>query len=339
MPAIIEEASPREPRAGTARWAWRPALPVGNSPLFSWPPRPLGALEWFLLPRRMLSARVPLAALAVVTWFALQPDLARCATLEADWILAMFARNLCLMLLVAGGLHLYLYAFARQGRARKYMAQELARSDPRFSWNDQTRDNMGWTLASGVTLWTAYEAALMWAYANEAIPLLQWRDNPVWFVLLFFFIALFNSTHFYFVHRFLHSRVMYRKVHRIHHRNVNTGPWSGISMHPIEHLVYFSSVLVHWVVASHPIHVFYHMQYLTLEAAAAHCGFNSLVVRGRDRVSLGSFFHQLHHRHFDCNYGNGEVPWDKWLGTWHDGTEEGMRGIRRRRERKWSGAQ
>ena len=256
MPAIIEEASPREARAGTARWAWRPALPVGNSPLFSWPPRALGALEWFLLPRCMLSARVPLAALAVVTWFALQPDLARCATLEADWILAMFARNLCLMLLVAGGLHLYLYAFARQGRARKYMAQDLARSDPRFSWNDQARDNMGWTLASGVTLWTAYEAALMWAYANEAIPLLQWRDNPVWFVLLFFFIALFNSTHFYFVHRFLHSRVMYRKVHRIHHRNVNTGPWSGISMHPIEHLVYFSSVLVHCVVASHPIHVF-----------------------------------------------------------------------------------
>ena len=55
-------------------------------------------------------------------------------------------------------------------------------------------------------------------------------------------------------------------------------------------------------------------------------------------MSLGSFFHQLHHRHFDCNYGNGEVPWDKWLGTWHDGTEEGMRRIRRRRERKWSGA-
>ena len=282
----------------------------------------------------MLSVRVPLVGLSVATWFVLQPDLARCATLEADWILAMLARNLCLMLAVAGGLHLYFYVFARQGSVRKYMRDDLARSDPRFSWNSQTRDNLLWTLASGVPLWTAYEVAFMWAWANEAIPILEWRDNPIWFVLAFVFIALFNSTHFYFVHRLLHSGALYRAVHRVHHRNVNTGPWSGVSMHPVEHLVYFSSVLVHFIVASHPIHVFYHMQYLTLEAAAAHCGFDSLVARDRDRVSLGSFFHQLHHRHFDCNYGNGEVPWDKWLGTMHDGTKEGMRRLRARRVSK-----
>ena len=29
----------------------------------------------------------------------------------------------------------------------------------------------------------------------------------------------------------------------------------------------------------------------------------------------GDYFHQLHHMHFDCNYGAMHVPIDKWLGT------------------------
>jgi len=36
---------------------------------------------------------------------------------------------------------------------------------------------------------------------------------------------------------------MYKKVHSLHHRNTNIGPWSGLSMHPIEHLLFFSSIL------------------------------------------------------------------------------------------------
>ena len=35
------------------------------------------------------------------------------------------------------------------------------------------------------------------------------------------------------------------------------------------------------------------------------------------------FFHQLHHRYFECNYGTVEMPWDRWFGTFHDGSEEG----------------
>ena len=49
-----------------------------------------------------------------------QPALERCIEFRADWILQMYARNLGLMLLVAGGLHLYFYTFGRQGAERKF---------------------------------------------------------------------------------------------------------------------------------------------------------------------------------------------------------------------------
>ncbi|WP_287307857.1 hypothetical protein [Mesorhizobium sp.] len=37
---------------------------------------------------------------------------------------------------------------------------------------------------------------------------------------------------------------------------------------------------------------------------------------------MGDFFHQLHHRYFECNYGGTEVPLDAWFGTFHDRSEE-----------------
>ncbi|WP_353816990.1 hypothetical protein [Mesorhizobium sp.] len=51
----------------------------------------------------------------------------------------------------------------------------------------------------------------------------------------------------------LHWGPLYNYVHSLHHRNVNVGPWSGMSMHPIEHIIYMSSVVIHVVLPSHPI--------------------------------------------------------------------------------------
>mgnify|MGYP002064732690 CR=1 FL=1 len=45
-------------------------------------------------------------------------------------------------------------------------------------------------------------------------------------------------------------------------------------------------------------------------------------MRDRNRLKLGTFHHQMHHRYFECNYGSLEIPWDKWFGTFHDGTVE-----------------
>ena len=40
----------------------------------------------------------------------------------------------------------------------------------------------------------------------------------------------------------------------------------------------------------------------------------------------GDYFHQLHHAHFDCNYGAMHVPIDKWLGT-YAGCKEDLKAI------------
>lgn len=284
--------------------------------------------RWFNLAENAI-----LVGVAYISWTWFQPSLDEARTLSFGWIAEMYIRNLVLLTLVAGGLHLFFYTWRRQGDRLKYDARALAESARTFTFNNQVWDNIFWSLGSGVAFWTAYEVLMIWAMANGWAPVLNPADHPVWFVLLFFLTPVWISFHFYWVHRWLHWPPLYRIAHALHHRNTNVGPWSGLSMHPIEHLIFFSSVLIHFVVAAHPIHILFHMQHQALTAATSHTGFEGLVVRDRNRLALGTFHHQMHHRYFDCNYGNLEVPWDKWFGSFHDGTEEAHARIRERRRR------
>ena len=220
----------------------------------------------------------------------------------------MYFRNFILMCTVAGELHLYFYTFTKQGQYLKYDPQPLMKNGRKFTLAGQVKDNMFWTLASGVTIWTAYEVLMVWALANGYAPMLTWSGHPFWFVAMFLLMPAWESFYFYWIHRLLHVPLLYKHVHSLHHHNINFGPWSGLSMHPIEHITYLSAVLVHWVIATHPVHILFHLQYYTLTAATTHTGFEGLVIKDENRLKLGTFHHQMHHRYFECNYGSLEIP-------------------------------
>ena len=42
---------------------------------------------------------------------------------------------------------------------------------------------------------------------------------------------------------------------------------------------------------------------------------------GFDSPGGGSYFHYLHHAHFECNFGTPMVPFDKLFGTFEDGSK------------------
>ncbi|MGB7184537.1 MAG: sterol desaturase family protein [Burkholderiaceae bacterium] len=312
-------------------WNWHPDLPIKPMPVFTWPFSPAKFARWFGRTWLTLSNRVVTLVISIATWLYLQPALERCREFELGWLAQMYARNIALMLVVAGGLHLYLITFGRQGVQLKYDRRPQAQNNKAFTFNNQVWDNMFWSLASGVTVWTAFEAVSMWAFANGYIQLLSWQQHPVLFICWLLLIPVWNSAHFFVIHRILHHPALYQRFHALHHRNTNVGPWAGISMHPLEHLMYFSAVAIHWVVISHPVHVIYNLQFLALNAVYGHSGFENILIRGKRRMSLGTFYHQLHHRYFECNYGTAEVPIDQWANSFHDGSVQARERIRQRR--------
>ena len=67
-----------------------------------------------------------------------------------------------------------------------------------------------------------------------------------------------------------------------------------------------------------------------LGPAVSHSGFCKIRM-GRRSLAAGDWFHDLHHRHFEVNYGNVEAPFDWARGTWHDGSEVAKKEMVRRR--------
>jgi sterol desaturase/sphingolipid hydroxylase (fatty acid hydroxylase superfamily) len=92
-----------------------------------------------------------------------------------------------------------------------------------------------------------------------------------------------------------------------------------MSMHPVEHVIYISSVLVHFVIPSHPVILLVHLYSRCLGPAFSHSGFEKLLVKDTAVFDSADFHHQLHHRFFECNYGTVDAPWDRWFGSFHDG--------------------
>ncbi len=326
--------TPDDPAPTLPGWHHVPDVPIQVSPFFVWPPDPARMWRWVRDRWFRLAENLILLGLVLVVWRWFQPPLEQMQTFAWGWIGQIWLRNLILMTLVAGGLHWFFYQRKAQGQRLKYDPRDLMLRGRQFTFGGQVRDNVFWTLVSGVGFWTAYEVGMFWAMANGYIPVLAWADNPVWFVALFWLTPIWISFHFYWVHRALHWGPLYRLAHALHHRNVNVGPWSGLSMHPVEHLIFFSAVLVHLVVAAHPLHILFHMQHQALTAATSHTGFENLLVRDRRQLALGTFHHQLHHRYFEVNYGNLEMPWDKWFGSFHDGTQAAHARLRHRRGRQ-----
>ena len=321
-------------RAGFAdKWNHVPDVPIKVSPLFIWPLDAAAILRWTLRQWLVVTERSILVVISLVSWFYFQPPLEVTAELSPGWIALLYARNIILMTAVAGGLHLLLYDRKVQGERLRYDKRDLADVKRMFTFGNQLADNVFWTLASGVTMWTAYEVLLFWAMGNGYAPVLFWADNPVWFILLFLLTPVWISFHFYWVHRWLHWPPLYRLAHALHHRNTNIGPWSGLSMHPVEHVIFLSSILIHFVVPSSPVHILFHMQHQSLTAATSHTGYEALLVKNKKHLALGTFHHQMHHRYFDCNYGNLEMPWDKWFGSFHDGTEASHEAFKERRRK------
>ncbi len=327
------ETGAREPSRRPA-WHYTPALPLATSPYFRWPPDPVAVARWIIGRWLPLSERLIILLLAILSWVFFHPALERCREFSPDWIAQIYLRNLALMFVVAGGLHLYFYVWRRQGDERRYDARPLVEGNRLFTFRSQVLDNMFWTCASGVTIWSAYEALMMWALANGHAPLLSLPADWPWLALLILLLPAWETLHFFLIHRLIHWPPFYRRVHHLHHRNTNVGPWSGLSMHPLEHLIYLSTVLIHFVVPAHPLLIIFHLQYFTLSAATTHSGYEGITAGSRVVLPLGTFHHQMHHRYFECNYGGLEIPMDRWTGNFHDGTTESHQRFLARRRQK-----
>jgi len=317
------------------RWSHYPG-PVRLNPLFQWPLSARAIWAWYRGAWFQMTSLTLCLALALAAWWLLLPPLAEMQSFAAGWMLRVWLANLLPQLLVAGGLHWWLYMRKGQGERTKFDRRDLARRNGTFTFGNQVWDNIWWTLGSAITVATLYQWGLFWAMANGYAPVLSFAEAPVWCALWLLLVPMWSSFHYYWTHRLEHHPKLYKRVHALHHRNVNIGPWSGISNHWYENILYFSTYLVHLIIPSHPLHLMFHAMFQQVSPVLSHSGFEKLYAGEKEASRAGDFFHQLHHRYFECNYGTSEIPFDRWFGTFHDGTAEATQRTRAHKKQMYT---
>ena len=309
-------------RQKKASWHYIPRTPITVNPLFSLPMKLQCIVMWYAKQWLRPSAHTVYAGLAFFSWYFFHPSLEYYTVFSWKILALDHIRNLSYMIAVAGGLHLYFFTYKKQGNFMQYDARSIDSVNAKYTFGRKIWDNIFWTLVSGVSVWTIYQTIFFTLMARDVIPSITWATHPIWFIAMFFIIPLWESSYFYWTHRFMHIPFIYKYVHALHHKNINLGPWSGYSMSSFEHILALGTLTLHLFLPSHPIHVIFHLYWVTLLSASSHTGFNGFVRKEKMFLTLGTFHHQMHHRYFNCNFGNLEVPWDKWMGTFNDGHDE-----------------
>ena len=136
-----------------------------------------------------------------------------------------------------------------------------------------------WYNALGIAQWTGFEVLFMNAYATGRLPYLddaaavRSAVGLLNLVFSFFWVPVWRTFHFYFAHRLLHVRPLYKYVHSLHHRNTDVEPFAGLCMHPVEHLYYFACVAPSLYVFASPFAFMWNGVHLLISPAASHSGY------------------------------------------------------------------
>ena len=305
--------------------SFKPELPLQFSPLFDWPPNPRSIFSWlFGFPGYLWPWPILFGCLAFATWLLL-PDLNQIEDVSPDWIYTLFAANFVMLVTFISLWHLLLYRLKFQGREYKYNPKWPDKPSGTRLFGSQLRENVFLTLFGAVPIWTAYVIIALLAHRISITHTIYLDDNTAYFILLLIVTPIWMDVHFYLTHRLLHWPPLFRLAHHIHHRNVNISPWSGLSMHPVEHLLFYSGTLLYIAIPSHPFHVLYYTISLSFAPALTHHGFGKVILSKGVRFNTDHYMHYMHHTYVNVNFGGSIVPLDRWFGSFHDGRSKRVR--------------
>jgi Delta7-sterol 5-desaturase len=138
-------------------------------------------------------------------------------------------------------------------------------------------------------------------------------------VLSFLGSMLLYDAWFYWAHRLIHTKLLYKPVHKWHHMTVTPVVWSVNSDTLLDNCFMQTYWLVlHFILPVAPAVVLAHKIYDQITSTIGHAGYE---YGGRLAMPPSPFLsvthHDQHHRFFQCNYGGCFSFWDRLMGTLH----------------------
>jgi len=144
----------------------------------------------------------------------------------------------------------------------------------------------------------------------------------LWFYCSIPLAIILHDTYFYWAHRAMHHKKLFRVFHLTHHRSNNPTPFTAYSFAFGEAIVMYAYIPILMLII--PMHVFaitVILLVMIFKNAIGHCGYelfpkNTLNIPFL-RLNTTVTHHDMHHEKANGNYGFYFTWWDKWMGTEH----------------------
>lgn len=143
-------------------------------------------------------------------------------------------------------------------------------------------------------------------------PLLSIFGNA-WNYIQFPVFLTFTDFGIYWIHRALHSKLLYKRLHKPHHKWIMPTPFASHAFHPLDGFA--QSVPYHLFPFIFPLQKFAYIALFTfiqIWTVMIHDGeyvANSPIING-------AACHTMHHLYFNYNYGQFTTLWDRLGGSY-----------------------
>ncbi len=158
-----------------------------------------------------------------------------------------------------------------------------------------------------------------------------------YFIMSVLFLIFAHDTYFYWAHRFMHLKWVFKHIHRVHHLSTNPSPLAAFSFHPLEALIEGAFVWsVVFMVPLHPAALGIFLLFSHVMNVMGHLGYELFPSGFTGKKLLGfinsSTHHNMHHRYFTSNFGLYFNFWDRLLKTNHAGYEDEFERVAKSRQ-------
>ncbi|MDB5392668.1 MAG: desaturase [Rhodospirillales bacterium] len=156
-------------------------------------------------------------------------------------------------------------------------------------------------------------------YARFHIGFTAWPTSIFSVILSFLISMVAYDTWFYWMHRLLHSKLLYRPIHRLHHLSLPSVAWSNNSDALLDNLFLQSYWMVaHLILPISPVVLLVHKLYDEISGVIGHSGVEHAGgICWPPSPLISVTHHDQHHRFFNCNYAPHFTLWDRLMGTLH----------------------
>lgn len=217
-------------------------------------------------------------------------------------------------MVAAGVMALVLLVFARQLDGRRIQEHRAVAADRRREFTYSLSTIVSFSLTGFAVYWGS-QYGIFRIYGGELPG--GWRT-----AIEILAMVLCHDAYFYWAHRTMHRPLLFRRVHRVHHKSRTPTPWAAYAFAPTEAVIEAAFLpLSTLFIPVHELTVLVFVTHMIFRNVVGHAGFE-LFPSWWLRVPVLRWItttthHDLHHSHGGYNFGLYFTWWDRAMRTEH----------------------